>query len=276
MQDFISKGCIFFCLIGGVYAVWMLRDCHRQFQENKRGGHPPRWNWQVDWITQVMAAGMFLIVAGTILAKVAPKQIEAMRAGDPAEPIEVCSVQINGMCPLPPRRLHYESDRPGKPIVGVDLSALPVINADVRALLKSAPEIQWLNLNGTKVTDEIIGEIAGMPHLMELCLANTTISDAGLAQLAAAEKLQVLILAGTPVTDEGVDHLRKLTVLRKLNLQRTGITDACSKTLCRLLQLEDLRIYETAMTADGYEQVCLALPGLSWTEFWAEKLRVRD
>lgn len=273
MQDIICGGCILLSLVGGGYAIWMVCDCYRQIRENKGGGNCARWDWRVEWLTQVLAAAAFLVVAGAILVNLGPKQIKSMSLGEHTEPVVACSVQVDGMCPLPPRRLHFGSDRPGAPIVGVDLSSLPVTDDDVRALLRSAPEIEWLNLNGTDVTDAIVGEIAQMPCLVELCLANTAISDVGLARLAEVERLESLVLAGVPITDEGVCHLKTLTNLRKLNLQQTGITDACSETLCCLKRLRDLRICETEMTLDGYRRVCQALPDLPKTEFWYEKLR---
>ena len=81
--------------------------------------------------------------------------------------------------------------------------------------LKSIPEVIWLNLAGTEISDDGLKSLDGMP-LEKLHLEKTKIGDAGLAHLKSFKDLEYLNLYGTKVTDAGLEHLKELKNLKKL------------------------------------------------------------
>ena len=96
----------------------------------------------------------------------------------------------------------------------------------LRAVAALAPQVTWLGLAGTAVTDQGLATIGTLPHLTRLRLERTTVTDAGLPHLAALDRLEYLNLYGTHVTDAGLEHLKPLASLRHLYLWQTGVTVA--------------------------------------------------
>jgi serine/threonine protein kinase/WD40 repeat protein len=78
------------------------------------------------------------------------------------------------------------------------------------ALAKSAPrQLEFIDLESTKVSTAGIKAIAALPHLSQIYLGNTSVDDQALAALESAKGLSFLSLAGTKVTREGIDRLQK-------------------------------------------------------------------
>jgi uncharacterized membrane protein len=86
------------------------------------------------------------------------------------------------------------------------------------------PNLRWLDLAGTAVTDNGLARLANAPHLTRLHLERTGVTDAGLASLTGLGELEYLNLYATRVTDAGLDHLRLLPNLRRLYLWQTPVT----------------------------------------------------
>jgi hypothetical protein len=97
-------------------------------------------------------------------------------------------------------------------------------DAQVDDLLPLAPQVTWLSLSGTGVTDEGLARLAQFSHLTRLHLDRTGVGDAGLAHLARLERLEYLNLYGTSVTDEGLQQLAGLQQLRTVYLWQTKVT----------------------------------------------------
>lgn len=66
-----------------------------------------------------------------------------------------------------------------------------------------------LHLNGWKVTDAGLKELAGLKDLKELSLLSTQVTDAGLHELAGFKSLQKLNLFRTKASDVGVANLQR-------------------------------------------------------------------
>ena len=112
-------------------------------------------------------------------------------------------------------------------------------NDDTLALIEPlAPNIAWLNLAGTGITDDGMRRVATLRNLTHLHLERTSISDAGLATLSGLEHLQYLNVYGTRVTDAGLEALASLKNLRSLYVWRTQVTPAgASQLQARLPQV---------------------------------------
>ena len=86
-----------------------------------------------------------------------------------------------------------------------------------------APNIIWLKLSDTNISDTALSTVAQMPHLTKLYLDKTAISDDGLKQLSGLSHLVFLNLVGTKVTQNGVLSLHTLTNLKKLYLYQSQV-----------------------------------------------------
>ncbi|MCC6153271.1 MAG: hypothetical protein IT367_05905, partial [Candidatus Hydrogenedentes bacterium] len=91
-------------------------------------------------------------------------------------------------------------------------------------LVALAPQVTWLNLAGTKVTDAGLAQVASLTKLTRLHLERTEVTDAGIANLAALANLQYLNVYGTKVSDASIDALQKMASLKKLYVWNSQIT----------------------------------------------------
>jgi hypothetical protein len=101
----------------------------------------------------------------------------------------------------------------------------------VAELAPIAPQLAWVDLARSKVTDTGLATIAKMTNLERLHLENTAVTDAGLAQLKGLAKLEYLNLYGTKVTDAGIAGLAANKALKKLFVWQTGVTKEGAKKL---------------------------------------------
>lgn len=94
------------------------------------------------------------------------------------------------------------------------------------ARLRGAKGLTRLAMPRTPIDDAGLATLAAsLPHLQILELDGTKITDAGLAEVAGLADLQYLSLRGCPLTPEGLAHLRGLKKLRYLGLAGTGLLD---------------------------------------------------
>jgi hypothetical protein len=113
--------------------------------------------------------------------------------------------------------------------INQDLSLLlndcPITDTGLAAL-ESKPNVRWLELRKTKITDE------GMKHLrgtdLELLdISATKVDDAGLAALGEIDLPNLRIFAVENcqnVTDEGISHLARFKSLEFLSIAGTKVT----------------------------------------------------
>ena len=105
----------------------------------------------------------------------------------------------------------------------------------LQAVAALAPQVTWLGLAGTAVTDQGLATVGTLPHLTRLRLERTRVTDAGLPRLASLQRLEYLNLYGTGVTDAGIESLEPLASLRHVYLWQTGVTVAGVERLRALL-----------------------------------------
>jgi len=97
-------------------------------------------------------------------------------------------------------------------------------DAQLAKLVPLGPNIRWLDLAGTRVTDDGLAALASLPNLTRLHLERTPITDAGLAAAASLASLEYLNLYGTMISDAGLESLRKLPKLKQVYLWQTKVT----------------------------------------------------
>ncbi len=104
------------------------------------------------------------------------------------------------------------------------LASPPVKDANLEPL-KSIPELIWLNLANTEITNDGLKNIASLP-LKKLHLEKTQIGDDGLQHLKGLRDLEYLNIYATKVGDAGLQHLKGLTKLRKLYVWQSAVSEA--------------------------------------------------
>ena len=110
----------------------------------------------------------------------------------------------------------------------VDLSHLlqPLDAALMKNIERIAPNIFWLDLHGSAITDAGMSTVVKCRNLTRLHLDRTAVSDAGLNQLKSCNALLSLNLVGTSIGDAGLAHLSGLKQLQRLYIMQTKVTDA--------------------------------------------------
>lgn len=98
-------------------------------------------------------------------------------------------------------------------------------DAQLSALTSFAPQVAWLDLSDTRVTDAGLAVVAQLVHLTRLHLEQTGVGDGGLVHLKGLRYLEYLNLYGTAVTDAGLDPLAALPELKRLYLWQTAVTE---------------------------------------------------
>ncbi len=116
----------------------------------------------------------------------------------------------------------------GKPFLHVHSTnaTTSITDASLKVLGRIGPQVLWLDLGGTSVSDRGLAEIARLPNLTRLHLQHTQTGDEGVALLAGLQRLEYLNLYRTAVTDEGLGPLTSLKRLRALYVWETGVTPA--------------------------------------------------
>ncbi|MGA2032394.1 MAG: hypothetical protein ABSG68_09075 [Thermoguttaceae bacterium] len=125
----------------------------------------------------------------------------------------------------------------------------------VLAAITRMRELQTIDLSFSRVTDDGLRHLVGLPCLRNLALPSSKrITDAGLANLATIRKLESLSLDGTAVTSGGLSNLAGLKSLHWLNLSGTDISDDGLRHL-QGLKLELLRVCQTRITNRGIQML---------------------
>ena len=161
--------------------------------------------------------------------------------------------------------------------------------------LAELPQLKWLSLRRSSVTDQQLiplGKVAalsvldlaesevgdaGIAHLADLeslrslDLSETQVSDQGLAALASHHELLTLEMDSTAITDGGLVHLEQLQKLRWLSLNHTAVTSAGLVHLGELKQLQTLYLENTKVTDAGLVHL-KGLTNLDSINLWGTQL----
>jgi hypothetical protein len=114
---------------------------------------------------------------------------------------------------------------------GTNFIEVNMVNApsfdDKNAILleKLAPQIMWLVLSDSKITDEGLNYFKQCVNATKVNLKNTGITNASIPKVAGLKKLEYLNIVGTKITDEGLLALNPSGGLKKIYCWNTGITE---------------------------------------------------
>jgi Leucine-rich repeat (LRR) protein len=148
------------------------------------------------------------------------------------------------------------------------------------AQLTGMVKLGYLNLSGTRLTDDSVEHLRALEQLSSLSLSSTKISNAGVKALPPLSRLTQLILdetaidddalgnlaarfpklnniwlVDTQISDEGLRKLSELTALQTLRLAGTAITDAGMAHLATQTELRTLDISRTKVTVTGLQHL---------------------
>jgi len=115
--------------------------------------------------------------------------------------------------------------------LGTNFIEVNTVNApsfgDREALLLKgiAPQIMWLMMADSKITDEGLDQLKWCANATRLNLKNTAISNAAFAKIAKLGKLESLNIVGTRMDDEGLLAFVPTASLKKIFCWNTGISE---------------------------------------------------
>jgi len=91
-------------------------------------------------------------------------------------------------------------------------------------LQKIAPQVMWLVLADTKITDAGLAPLESCANTTRLNLKNTAITNASISSIGQFKKLEYLNIVGTKIDDAGLLGLTPSTTLKKIFCWQSGIT----------------------------------------------------
>jgi hypothetical protein len=115
-------------------------------------------------------------------------------------------------------------------------------------------------LTRAQVGAKVLAAIAALPDLTFVSLEGSDITDAGLESLSGLQRLKRLSLRGTPITDAGLAHLKDLPALEEVDLESTQVTDAGMETLAAISSLRKVYFDRSGPTTAGIDFLKSANP----------------
>lgn len=141
--------------------------------------------------------------------------LEKIAAADSATMIELKKINV-AIVPISTGTNFIEVNMVNAPSFG-DKNAI--------MLEKLAPQIMWLVLSDSKITDEGLNKLNQCINTTKLNLKNTAITNASVPKIGALKKLEYLNIVGTKITDEGLLELIPSESLKKIYCWNAGITE---------------------------------------------------
>jgi hypothetical protein len=130
--------------------------------------------------------------------------------------------------------------------------------------LKTFPRLRFLNLAGTRVTDEGMAYVGELRELHGLSLWRTNVGDKGIAHLRGLLNLRDLDISETKVTNSGLAHLKDLPHLEAIRLDQTAVDDDGLPLLAKCRRLKkvslDWRFRSDQLTRAGVARFKRAMP----------------
>lgn len=159
----------------------------------------------------------------------------------------------------------------------------PSITDHGLAYLKQCPDLEHLNVCGSKITDDGLAQLlTNCPKLRKLEIDNTKVTENGLRLIGSFTGLESLRCSGIKIDDKAVEHFRSLSKLReivgdlalsnagvevlatlsnleKLSLDESSCDDACMDSVAHMPALKELTIQYTGITDEGFSRMAGSL-----------------
>lgn len=99
----------------------------------------------------------------------------------------------------------------------------PLTDAGVKELIPLGKTLQFIDLNGTKITSESLKHVAQMPNLYSLAVTDSAVGNENLKELQSLKKLTHLYLSRTKITADCFDDLATLKGIKEIYLVETKL-----------------------------------------------------
>ncbi len=203
---------------------------------------------QYGWLTRLL--GLTHVSRISLCTQSASRQMEPVEVGSPESLVKL----LPGIYSLTIHADHLENSQL-TPVLKADfmpqLGALTVVGADATtdtiARIGVLPELQFLQVNETGITDDFGDHVVKHRNLRYLDATETSISDAFIWRFRDLEHLNGLTLRKTRVSDAASDTISRFTQLRQLDLDSTDVSDASLPQLSQLTELVTLRLSNTSV-----------------------------
>lgn len=150
-------------------------------------------------------------------------------------------------------------------ITGVDLRGTWVTDTDLRQL-NQLPDLSYLDLSLTRITDQGMQEIKNLRGIVELNLYFAEyVTDQGLAAVREWKKLERLNVHGAKVSDTTLEHISGITTLESLDMGSTMLTNIGLERLTTLPNLKQLTMGGTEL-GDAGLQALRQIPTLTYLD----------
>jgi internalin A len=150
-------------------------------------------------------------------------------------------------------------------IAGVNLRGTWVGDTDLRRL-NELPDLTYLDLSLTHITDQGMSEIKNLPNINELSLYFAEyVTDEGISAIKDWKKLKRLNLHGTKTGDTGLEHISGISALESLNVGSTLMTDVGLERLTTLPNLRELTMGGNEL-GDAGLQALRQMPRLTYLD----------
>jgi hypothetical protein len=165
-------------------------------------------------------------IAPDVLPTIEAVTGEVQRGGPTIPSVAVAEASRDALAAVTGQGFSVVRIAAGRPFLHVHSTnaASRLTDTSLKVLGRIAPQVLWLDIGGTGVSDRGLAEVARLMNLTRLHLQHTQVGDAGMAHLTGLQRLEYLNLYGTSVTDEGLKPLSSLKRLRAIFLWETGVT----------------------------------------------------
>lgn len=139
----------------------------------------------------------------------------------------------------------------GHPVIGANFSGGAFTDGDLVRLACENPDLEWLHLVRTSVTDKGLEALRGLEHVCALALVDARIGDSGFRDISTMKSLRSLHLYDIRIGDCGWESLSRVQELRELRLAKIAISDQGIVSLLKLRGLENLSLIECDISDDA-------------------------
>lgn len=161
--------------------------------------------------------------------------------------------------PIWARHLARDLRAEGVKVKYLNLSGQKEITDGNLASLEQFPQLKWLDLSSTEITNRGLSSLKSLKKLKHLYLKKCPwITDASLRSIRELHDLVDLQLAeNVKISNEGLKHLQDMTGLTRLSLESTGIKDAALSAIEKLTSLEFLDLSYTDINDSALASLCV-------------------
>ncbi len=153
-------------------------------------------------------------------------------------------------------------------LTGVAAASARITDDGLRSLTASKATLRDVYLFDIPLTDDGLRSISECPNMEQLNVSGSKITDDGLKHLAGLTRLRMLFVGSTAITDAGLKHLVDFPALVHLGLLDTCVSDAGAETLATMKGLQRLSLQNTRITQTGLDKLRAALPNckIDWED----------